>query len=69
MVTYDKRPPMPSVKSKHAPLAYHHCKIYHSMPQEKWRVLPVGEKVDKAFNYSHDLKGTWTKVLKECEKH
>ena len=34
-------------------------KIYTDMAQGKWRVLKVGERLDKQFSFKGDAKAAW----------
>ena len=40
------------------------CKVYTAIAAQKWRVLPPGQKVDKAFSWSKDPRAAWRGVVK-----
>ncbi len=65
--TSTKKPPMPKVGVATEPIIYKGCRVYTSVANQKWRVLPKGARVDKAFSWKHDPKGAWAAVLAECE--
>ena len=63
-----ERPPMPALE-KTAPINHHGCRIYTSVADKKWRVMPKpGESLyDKGFAWGADPQAKWRKLLDYCE--
>ena len=64
-----ERPPAPALE-KTAPINHHGCRIYTSVADKKWRVMPKpGESLyDKGFAWGADPQAKWRKLLDYCEE-
>ena len=60
-----KKLAFPGVPTKPAPVVIANgYKIYTSVASSQWRVLKIGERVDKGFHWTTNPKEAWSRVLK-----
>ena len=63
-----KRPMCPAdVGEKAEAFEYCNCKVYTSLARNAWRVLPKGEKVDRAFKWTDAPETAWCEAMSYCE--
>ena len=61
------KPCMPAIGKPAQPIVHRGCKIYTSVSDKCWRVLPIGSRIDKRFKWGTSPASSWKLLLAHCD--